>query len=259
MKARSVASVSFLILLLLVSCGPKPKVKPLPEKGSPEAVLADLTSNEATIISVAQSLDIAISTPDLGERSLSGTLYFKDGRYLFQIEAMLGKDVAKWLITRDSLLAFSPMQKRYYVGRPNSPLPQWGIGARDMLDILIGKYGFRSGRAVYVGLADDYYFFELAGGESTKKITVRPDLVNITAIRYESEGENIDVQFSDFSMSKASYRPREIALSARGRATSIRVSIKSEKLNSDLPDGVFELHIPDDAVEETANRFWQEF
>lgn len=255
----------FLTILILLACGPKPEIPPAPPpaKGSPKAVLANLATTESKILTAAQSFDITISTNGRNRRkqSLDGTLFYKTGSYYFQIEATLGKDVTKVLIRNDSLWAYNPIDKTYLVDQSSSLIPDWGIGVKDVLNSIIGKYGLESGGTEYVGMVEGFYFYEIGIAKRTRKITVRPETENVTGIRLEpvgggNQGGTVDVRFADFSNSGQAYRPRRITIMVREQELEMDIKINSERLNQELPDDLFELEIPTEAVRVSSERFW---
>jgi len=255
--------IVLIIFYLFISCGPKPEMGVLPAKGSPEAVLSELTWKESLIHSVAQSMDIIISTPETGRRSLKGTLFNKGKSYYFKIEGTLGKDVATILIHDDTTLAYSPIQKSYYRVRSNTQIPDWGISIKDILRIVIGRYGFISEVPEYVGAVEGFYFYQINGDRYKSKLTVRPEIKNITGIRFEpvstrSKEDFIDIRFAAFRNDSVSYRPMKITIICRNRGVEMDIRIKSEKRNPQLPDELFDLKIPSEAKEVSPHWFWSE-
>ena len=252
-----------LIFLVLFSCGPKPEQEVIPPAiGSPAAIAEALKIIEKSITSGAQSVSIVISKPGYGKQSLSGNIFYDNGRYYFKAEATLGKDAAKALIGDGRTTAYSPVNNVYYRERSNEYKGQWGVSIEEVLNLIMGKYGFFRGENSYVGMVEGFYFYKLITEDYVKKITVRPETKNVTGIRYEpskraGETDVVDVSFSDFSGYLDGYRPRKTVISVRDENITIEINVKSEKLNQQLPDDIFRLEIPDDAQEVSPSWFWE--
>ncbi|MBD3168738.1 MAG: DUF4292 domain-containing protein [candidate division Zixibacteria bacterium] len=257
--------LSFLIvaIVLLLSCGPKPEPGIIPPaKGSPKAISAELKTLEESVLSGAQSVSIAISKPGFGKQSLSGNIFYQNDRYYFKAEATLGKDVAKVMIKDGRTTAYSPIDNAYYRERSNEHKDQWGISIEEILSLIMGKYGFEKGEISYVGMVEGFYFYKVVTEDYIKKLTVRPETINITGIRYEprkrfGDKDVVDVSFADFREYLDGYRPERVVISIREDNITIEIKINSEKLNQQLPDEIFTLELPDDAQEVSPYWFWE--
>lgn len=245
----------------IFSCGPKPEYQPPLPIGSPEDILNQLQSLEDSIASVAQTFDIDVTTPQTGANSLDGTLYNSNDEYFLLLEGTLGKDAIKALIRNDILLAYNPIDERYIEQDPSSIIPDWQISLKDLLNIIIGRFGLSKSNAEYVGMVEGFYFYEFERNRYIYKLTVRPETKNITGIRLHSADEddnlNIDVRFADFEPWLDSYRPRSIDMLVRERNLNLSVKIESEKVNIDLPTELFILEIPEEAMRVDPSLFWQ--
>ncbi|GEM_PF-6869897 len=261
---RRIVILSLFGLFLYAACGPKPPIVKRPYKGSAQDILNHLIDDKSKITTVAQALKIKISTRREGEHSLNGTLYYKAGSYYLQLEATLGKDVVKLLIADDTLKIYFPLDNSFSVALIESPIEGFGLTAKDLLDLFIGNYGFTRGNTKYVGMVDEYYFYEMDDDKYINRITVRPELINVVGIRIKPKSKKdkldlIDVRFADFVEADGIYNPLRITIIDRNRDLTMNVKIKSEKRGIELPDNLFKLKIPSNAEEVKSTWFWENF
>ncbi|MBD3234298.1 MAG: DUF4292 domain-containing protein [candidate division Zixibacteria bacterium] len=250
-----------LILMVGISCGPKPEYQPPSPIGSPKDILNRLRTQEDSIASVAQTFNIDLTTPQIGTNSLNGTLYHSKDEYFLLLEGTLGKDAIKALITHDRLLAYNPIDEQYIEEAPSSIIHDWEISLKDLLNIIIGKFGLVENNVEYAGMIEGFYFYEFKYNRYICKLTVRPETKNITGIRLHSLDEddnlNIDIRFANFEPWLDSYRPRSIDIFVRERKVNLSVQIESEKVNIDLPPDLFILEIPEEAMRTEPSIFWE--
>jgi outer membrane lipoprotein-sorting protein len=251
-----------IIMFSLLSCGRKPSLTITRPAKSHKQVFTELVERESGLRSVAQSVDIELTTPDMGSRSLDGTVYYNEGDYSVKLEGTLGKDVARILVKNDTIYAYSPPQNTYYIENRDEMIPDWNIRVVDILDMMTGPYGFDSRHVRYLGEDGSSFLFRIADDRTFKRIAVRRETVNITDITIlsidpESKVDCAAVRFSDFHRVDGVYRPRHIIMEIEKESIIIKMRIKSEKLNQDLPRSFFEIDIPEKALRVESGWFWE--
>ncbi|MCP4632720.1 MAG: DUF4292 domain-containing protein [candidate division Zixibacteria bacterium] len=259
--------VVFLILfslLIMLACGPKPEIQLPRERLNPDVIADNLATQERFIKSAASSMRINLYAPDKGKQSFTATLYNDEEKYFFQLEATLGKDVAKILVDNDKTTGYLSMEKSFYSGNSDNPIPEWGLSIKEILKLIVGKFGIYKKKIRYVGMVEGFYFYEQENNEFKRKITVRPETGNITGIRYQLNDENlnmttIDIRYADFSQYEDFYRPGRISIIMRESGVNLDIEIKSERLNQDLPSDLFKLKIPENAKEVEESWFWDSY
>lgn len=239
-------------VLLFVNCAPKPKL--LPEARTPENVLRCALDNQPAFETLACLVKMKMKGPEAG---FSGTIEFfykEPDIFAFYPRTLFGIGGFEATGREDSLTVYFPRRNEYFRGSfsdfdETSPW-KWDVPLHLLLDLILGRSGLSDGRARYAGREGDAFLFELEDGSWHKSYWVDSPRCRLTKSRWvgEKEREVLEVEYGGFKREGPAEIPGVIIIRSHP-SYSARLKFVERKVDKPLPDALFDLQIPSDAVQ----------
>ncbi len=240
-------------MLIFTSCAPRKIVKPPPRVKSPDEVVALLAGQEAHLDTYAGDLAVEFQSKEL-QLSFDMELYYRHpSEVAFTFEMILGIDVAKAVLHHDTVRVFSPFRNSYFEQNlKEGRFIQLGDRRFDLVSTIefsIGKFGFDQNDSRFVGRQEGFYLYEMADTIWDKKFWVNPATLTVAKCHWRHRDESYDlwISYYDFHRMDGRWRPKIITLLCPVQGYRVKIRLRQEKINVEIPDNFFQLRIPEDA------------
>ncbi|MFQ5868272.1 MAG: DUF4292 domain-containing protein [Candidatus Zixiibacteriota bacterium] len=216
-------------------------------------MVALLAEQDAHINTYAGDIDVDLHSEKMN-LSFGMELYYREASELaFTLEMILGIDVAKGVLRNDTVRVFSPFTNSYFEQNlQEGRFVEFGEQRFDLVSTIqfsMGKFGFDRNDSRFIGRQEGFYLYEMADTVWDKKFWVNPATLTVAKCHWRHRDESYDlwISYYDFHRMDGRWRPKIITLLCPAKGFRIRIKLRQEMINVEIPDSFFELRIPEDA------------
>jgi len=248
--AAPVAPVVGLVAILILGCGPKPKL--LPEDRIPGKVLECALENQVGFETLACLLNLKLRGE---EGKFSGTVEFfyrHPDTFSLYPRTFLGIGGFKAMGEGDSLTIYFSRRNEYYRGSfsdfEKSGLWAWGISLDMLLDVILGRSELAAENAEYSGSTEGLFLYKTEEEGWIREYWVDSKRCRLVRSRWAKEpgGEFYQIEYRNSITHGNVEVPRDIRIET-GTKDSARLKFMERKFDSPIPSKRFQINIPADA------------
>ena len=198
-------------------------------------------------------VSVEIETATL-EAAFSADYYFSaPDSFRADIHGLLGTTAGAMISIGDSAVAYFPSKGTLFVavGNPEEKNPVLGLrlGFSDLMKAMIGFSG--------IGKEDSLVLFDSDGEIYELSFDRGPEMIRLQVLPtvwvpsskqvFTKDGvSTLDIGYYDFIESEGSIRAKRIIITNPVRGEVVKMSIEKEYIGRKLPEGLFEIDVPDD-------------